>query len=71
MEMAFGSDYPNLAILSWLTMLQKPLRELVGSYIVLFNTCLTKSDSNGRAERECEALRPTIEHSLGQKRYSM
>lgn len=40
--MAFGSDYPNLAILSQLTMLQKPLRELAGSHTVLFNTCLTK-----------------------------
>lgn len=65
--MIFGSDYPNLAILSRLTMLQKPQRELA----VLFNTCLTKIDSKGGAGRECEALRPTIEHSLGQKHYSM
>lgn len=34
-------------------------------------TWLTKYDSCGSRREECEALRPTLEHNLGQKHYSM
>lgn len=62
------SDYPNLAIVPWLTTPQKPVKQLTGSSTVLFYTCW---NSKGRPEEEFEALKPTLVHRGGQKNYSM